>query len=133
MEQDTNTAASFIIRAYNSEATLRRTIESALIQDFSEPYEIIVVDDGSTDGTVAVVKSFLKDKRMRLLKQENRGAVGAAKTGASASCGKIVMLLDADDEIMPKTLQLAARALDGETNDYAYGNYIEEYRGVRKE
>ncbi|MBI5644484.1 glycosyltransferase family 2 protein [Candidatus Kaiserbacteria bacterium] len=124
--------ASIIIRAYNAEETLRRALASALTQDTSkESYEIVVVDDGSTDATASVVRSFT-DERIRLIQQENRGLTGASNTGVKESRGDIVLFLDADDEILPAAISLFTRTFKHKRIDCAYGNYFEEYEGSRK-
>ncbi len=121
--------ASFIVRAYNSEATIARTMRSALSQDFPHAFEIVVIDDGSTDNTATVVESFA-DARIRLIRQENKGITEAANVGLREAQGDFVVLLDADDEAKPNYLSDAARALGDPAIEYAYGDYLEEYRDM---
>ena len=94
---------SVIIPCYNAENFIGEAIESVLRQTF-KPYEIIVVDDGSTDDSVKVIKKF-KDKII-LIQQENKGRVEARKTGFRRATGKWIALLDADDYWHPKKLEL---------------------------
>lgn len=131
MEQDQAVAVSFIVRAYNAEATIRRALESALTQDFSSAYEIVVIDDGCTDRTVDIVRTF-DDDRIQLIQQEHAGIVEGGNAGFLAARGGIIMFLDADDEALPQTLSLARDSLSDPGIDFAYGDYVEEYRGERR-
>ena len=88
---------SVIIPVYNRAATIDRAIQSVLAQTF-ENYEIIVVDDGSSDGTRQIVKG-IKDCRVKLIVHEhNKGASAARNTGMRAANGKYIAWLDSDDE-----------------------------------
>jgi glycosyltransferase involved in cell wall biosynthesis len=94
---------SVVIPAFNREREVSRAIQSCLIQD-SADFEVIVVDDGSTDGTYGVTKG-IRDPRLRLLRHSsNRGANAARNTGALAANGEWVVLLDSDDELAPDAL-----------------------------
>ena len=88
-----NSLISVIIPVYNTETFIGEAIESVLHQDYA-PLEIIVVDDGSTDATVDVVKKF---KKIRYVFQENSGAPTARNHGLELAQGEIVCFLDADD------------------------------------
>jgi glycosyltransferase involved in cell wall biosynthesis len=92
---------SVVIPAYNAEAFVARAIASALAQTWTAR-EIVVVDDGSTDATATVVKSF--GEQVRYLHQPNAGQVAATNRGIQAARGAIVALLDADDEWLPERL-----------------------------
>lgn len=131
MEQNTGIAFSFVVRAYNAKKTLARSIASALSQDFDGSYEIIVVDDGSTDGTAEILNQFV-DARVSLIQQENRGIIGASRTGLEASRGAVVMLLDADDEAFSHTLRAVIPEFADPSIDYVYGDYYEEFEGTKK-
>jgi glycosyltransferase involved in cell wall biosynthesis len=102
---------SVIIPAHNAEAFIGDTIESVLAQT-RLPAEIIVVDDGSTDGTAATIQRF--GSRIRLLRQENRGVTNARNAGAAAARGEWLAFLDADDLWLPtkleRQLEVAARS-----------------------
>ncbi|WP_051670494.1 glycosyltransferase family 2 protein [Bryobacter aggregatus] len=99
---------SVVIPAYNAEKTLGRAIESALGQTLA-PLEVIVVDDGSSDGTAAVARSF--GERVRLLVQPNGGVGAARNTGILASVGNQIGLLDSDDVWRPDKLEKQWAAL----------------------
>jgi glycosyltransferase involved in cell wall biosynthesis len=104
MSKGGSPAVSAIIPAYNRAHTVGRAIQSVLDQTFQD-LEIIVVDDGSTDGTKAIVEAF-RDPRIRYLRHErNRGAAAARNTGIRASHGEYLAFLDSDDEWLPHKLE----------------------------
>ena len=88
--------------AFNVEAYISEAIESILAQSVAE-WELIVVDDGSDDGTVRAVQVF-HDPRLRLIRQAHAG-VGAARNRGIAECGSdMIVFLDADDRLRPGAL-----------------------------
>ena len=90
---------TLVVAVYNGEAYLREALESAVAQEF-EPYEVVVVDDGSTDGTAAIARSF----PVRYLHQENEGPSAARNAGLAAARGELIAFLDGDDVIPPSKL-----------------------------
>ncbi|ETX11205.1 glucosyl transferase [Roseivivax halodurans JCM 10272] len=94
--------ASLVVPAYNVESTLGETIRSLLAQTHSD-FEIIVVDDGSSDRTPQVAQSF-KDPRIQLVQQPNRGLAGARNTGIAHARGRYIGFCDADDLWRPTKL-----------------------------
>ncbi len=100
--KDASTGISVIIPLYNKQATIARAIRSILAQE-SVAREAVVVDDGSTDGSAAVVQSFGSD--VVFVKQRNAGPSAARNRGVAASRHPWVMFLDADDELMPGALR----------------------------
>ncbi len=100
-----NATVSVIIPVYNQKGTLKRAIQSALSQTRS-PFEIIVVDDCSTDGSPALVRT-IKDPRLRLIEQRlNLGAAAARNRGIAEAQGEWIAFLDADDEWSQNKLEL---------------------------
>ena len=93
---------SIVVPAYNYGHTLLRCLDSVLRQ-WQDGIEIIVVDDGSTDDTATVIGSLTipEDRRFQYVRQENRGAAAARNHGLTLSQGEYVMLLDADDALLP--------------------------------
>jgi glycosyltransferase involved in cell wall biosynthesis len=87
---------SIVIPSYNARAYVLGAIRSALTQTFSRS-EVIVVDDGSTDGTRELLTPYVRDKKIRYVYQENRGLSGARNTGVRNSTGDYIAFLDADD------------------------------------
>src|SRR5690606_25848964 len=93
---------SVVISLYNKEKHIQSTIESVLKQTFVD-FEIIIVNDGSTDNSEVVAKSF-RDKRICYYHQENKGASGARNAAISKANGTYIALLDADDLWAPNYL-----------------------------
>lgn len=91
---------SVIIPLYNKVATVGRAVDSALRQDVD--IEIVVVDDGSTDGSGKIVKGY--GDRLRYIRQDNEGPSAARNCGVQASRFPILVFLDADDELLPGCL-----------------------------
>jgi glycosyltransferase involved in cell wall biosynthesis len=94
---------SVIMPTYNRADTIGRAVDSVRAQTFGD-WELIVVDDGSTDGTAAVVSGI--DPRIHLLRQGNQGCYVARNTGLQASTGRYITFLDSDDEWLPHFLEL---------------------------
>lgn len=103
---------SVVIPLYQTERYIGAAVRSVLAQTF-EDFEVIVVDDGSSDGGPEIVAS-IKDARVRLVRQENRGLAGARNTGIRESAGLYIALLDADDLWHPRKLERLLRILDRE-------------------
>jgi glycosyltransferase involved in cell wall biosynthesis len=104
---------SVVIPCYNAEPFVGEAIESVLGQTH-DSIELIVVDDGSTDRSLEVIRSFGDD--VQVIAQENHGACHARNRGAEAAEGAYLMFLDADDVIGPTTIQ-ALRDAIGERNE----------------
>lgn len=99
MDQDV-APVSVVIAAYNAEPTLRAALQSALRQD-PRPAEVIVVDDGSEDGTASVAAAF---PEVRVVKQANAGPSAARNTGIAEASQPWIAFLDADDLWLPDRL-----------------------------
>lgn len=87
---------TIVMPAYNAEAYIGETIDSLLQQSFSN-FELLVIDDGSTDATADRVKPFLKDGRVRYIAQANQGPSSARNVGIRMARGKYITCMDADD------------------------------------
>ncbi|MEP7129899.1 MAG: glycosyltransferase family 2 protein [Sphingomicrobium sp.] len=98
---------SVILPVHNREDVLARAIQSVLDQTLAD-FELIVVDDGSTDGSVAVAKSFA-DPRIRIIELgQNRGGNAARNAGVRAATAPLIAFLDSDDTFLPPKLERAA-------------------------
>ena len=99
---------SIIIPVYNVEPYLRDCLESVLHQSFSD-WEAVCVNDGSTDGSVAILEEYAaKDSRFRVITQVNGGLSSARNTGLKAAKGDYVLFLDSDDWLEDHTLEVLA-------------------------
>lgn len=112
---------SAVIPAYNSERFLQSAIESALNQTYPS-IEVVVVDDGSTDMTEDVVRSFNEDLPIRYICQEHSGQSVARNLGAQESQGDFIGFLDSDDLWTPDKIQLQVEALQASPDlDMVFG------------
>ncbi len=102
---------SIVIAVYNGASTVERALASVFAQTYTD-YEVIVVNDGSTDDTAAVLARF--GDRIRVLTQANRGLSAARNAGVRASTGEYVAFLDDDDEWMPEKLARCVPVLDAD-------------------
>jgi glycosyltransferase involved in cell wall biosynthesis len=103
---------SVVIPLYNKRPYIRRAVDSVLAQTF-EDFELIVVDDGSTDGSHESL-DYVTDPRFRLLRQENRGVGPARNAGMAAAEGAWFAFLDGDDMWLPDHLLELRRVVDHE-------------------
>jgi glycosyltransferase involved in cell wall biosynthesis len=93
---------SVVIPTYNREQLVTLTIDSILRQTYKD-FEVIVVDDGSTDSTPKVLQSY--GDRIRAIRQDNTGVSGAINTGIKAAQGEWIGIVGSDDEWMPEYLE----------------------------
>lgn len=96
---------SVIIPLYNAEQTIEKSLESVRIQNLDQTVEVLVIDDGSTDGGAIRVKNFMKkhpDMKIHLIHQENFGVSKARNVGLKLAEGDFIAFLDADDEWLPQ-------------------------------
>ena len=103
---------SIIVPVYNVEQFLETCIESILHQNFID-YEIIAVNDGSTDGSKEILEDYLKKtERLKVIHQRNKGLGGARNTGIQTATGDYLLLLDSDDYLEMNALETLATYLD---------------------
>ena len=103
---------SIILPTYNRASLLPRAVDSVLAQSWTS-WELIVVDDGSIDDTVAVVSRYCRaDARIHLLQQDNGGPGAARNRGFEKSNGDLVTFLDSDDEYLPEHVAIRVAYLE---------------------
>jgi teichuronic acid biosynthesis glycosyltransferase TuaG len=109
-------AVSVIIPAYNAEAFLGRAIRSVKAQSFRD-YELVVVDDGSTDGTAEVARGF---EGIRYVLGPHQGEAGARNLGLAEAEGELVAFVDADDEWLPEKLARQVEFMEKLGSSFSY-------------
>jgi len=122
---------SVVMPAYNSEKYISEAIESVIGQTYAN-WELIVVDDGSTDGTRRIVDRYIRDGgRIRYIHQKNSGPSAARNRGIEASNGRYIALLDSDDIWYVDKLEKQMNFLAANPGYVVYGgrNYIREEKG----
>ena len=95
---------SVIIPVYNVLPYLREALDSVINQTYKN-LEILIVDDGSTDGSGEVCDEYLSDPRVIVIHQKNKGLSGARNTGLDRMTGEYVAFLDSDDAFMPEMVE----------------------------
>ncbi|HVA97918.1 MAG TPA: glycosyltransferase [Bacteroidia bacterium] len=113
---------SVIIPAYNAEKFIAETIQSVLIQTYTR-WEIIVVNDGSTDNSASIVTSFIeKDNRITLINKPNSGVSDTRNVGIEKSKGEFIAFLDADDIWESNNLEEKVSVLSTTTIDWVFSD-----------
>lgn len=102
---------SVIIPTYNRATYIREAIDSILVQTYDD-YEVIVVDDGSTDGTRVALQPWIDDGTIQYIYQENRGESAARNHGIRLARGKYTAFLDSDDLFLPTKFEKQVAYLD---------------------
>jgi len=121
--EDSHLSLSVIVPVFNAEAYLEKCIDSILHQNTAFDYELIVIDDGSTDASPHILDTYLNHPRMTVVRIANSGVARARNEGIRRARGKYVMFVDADDYLPPDSVEtLLARAIrDGV--DIVQGSY----------
>lgn len=119
---------SIIIPVYNVEKFLVRCLDSIFNQQFSGGYEVIAVDDCSTDSSLFILKEYQKrEKRLIIIEHKVNSKLSCARaTGILAASGGFIMHVDSDDWILPNTLEQLCQIISKETVDVVVFNYLRE-------
>ena len=129
---------SIVVPVYNAAPYIENTVQMVLQQTYQD-FELILVDDCSTDNSVALLEELLeqrKDVRLRLVKKErNQGAAAARNTGLDMASGRYIAFLDADDVWLPHRLEAGLRFMEEEKAGSVFSAYEfgdEQARGTGK-
>jgi glycosyltransferase involved in cell wall biosynthesis len=117
-EESMTPRVSVVIPCYNTEKYVEEAIESVLAQTYPD-IEIIVVDDGSTDSSPALIKRF-ENRGVRYIHQQNAGVSAARNNGVDKASGSIISFLDADDWMYPANIAEKVKHLQAENADMAF-------------
>jgi glycosyltransferase involved in cell wall biosynthesis len=112
---------SIVTPAYNAGKYLSATLDSVLAQTYTH-WELILVNDGSTDNTEAIIEPFLSDSRIRHVYQVNAGVSSARNKGIRMAKGDVIAFLDADDAWLPDNLRKKTTLIQEENVDWVYSN-----------
>lgn len=116
-------AVSLIVPVYNMEQYLREFLNSVKAQTFTE-FEAVLVDDGSTDGSPAILDEYAKgDARFKVVHKENGGSVSARKRGIAESSGKYLSFADPDDIMLPEMLETQYKSITENNADIVVNGY----------
>lgn len=118
---------SVVIPVYNRGNIVGSAVQSVLDQTFAD-FEIILVDDGSTDNSVSVARA-IKDERLRVLCQPNAGGSAARNRGIDEATGKYIAFLDSDDNFLPRHLESMKAVVEMGANIVAYSPIIVDRGG----
>ena len=113
---------SVIIPNYNRAGLIGETLDNVLAQSRA-PDEVIVVDDGSTDDSAAMIERY--GQRVTLIRQENRGPGAARNRGLAAARGDLIQFMDSDDLWSLNKLEVQERALEASGADFAYSPWLQ--------
>lgn len=114
---------SVILPVYNGREHIRSTLESVFNQSYGD-LEVIVVDDGSTDGTIDELENFKNKSNFQILRQENQGAPRARNNGAALAKGDFLLFVDADTILYPQCVEKMVETLVSHPSaSYAYCDY----------
>ena len=117
-------AISVIVPIYNTKPYLAECIESILAQKINVPIEVLLIDDGSTDGCGEVCDKYAaRDERVRVIHQENQGLSAARNAGLAAADSEYLVFLDADDALRPGALQAALDAQNTAPQSFVLWHY----------
>mgnify|MGYP000911702004 FL=1 len=123
---------SIVMPAYNCEKSIVNSINSILNQDYLN-WELIIVDDGSKDGTYKICKQFAeKDTRIKIFKQENKGPSSARNLALSKISGELLMFVDADDTIVPNAFNILVSNFNDKKIDACIYSWNIVQNGMKK-
>lgn len=114
---------SIIIPVYNAEKTIRRCLESILISKYKQ-YEIILIDDGSTDNSAAIISEYAnRNNQIKVITQANSGPSEARNRGLDLAEGEIIAFVDSDDFVRSDYLEQLAKSFDEKDADVVFFEY----------
>lgn len=118
---------SIVIPVYNKAEYISDCLESILQQDFDD-FEIILVNDGSTDDSGKICdEKAAQESRIRVIQTENGGVTSARRKGVEQAKGEYIMFVDADDKLFPNAIKTLYKAIEDSNADEVIGTYKDQY------
>ena len=115
---------SVVMTVFNTQAYVGEAVESVLAQTFSD-FELIIIDDGSTDRSTAMLNEYAKrDQRIRLTSRANTGIVAAANEGIGLARGRYLARMDSDDVCLPHRFETQVRYLNAHSDCVLLGSRV---------
>lgn len=122
-KNEMNFELSIIIPMYNSQNTIQECINSILKQKTNFKYEVILINDGSTDSTLEVIKQYENNKNIKVISQDNNGIASARNKGLEIATGKYLMFVDSDDTLECNAIESLLSEAISNNIDIVEGNY----------
>ena len=113
---------SIVVPVYNKQNSIKRCIESVCNQTYPD-WELLLIDDGSTDGSAQIIQPYLTDSRIHYYRKENGGVSSARNMGIRKVTGEWIVFLDADDYFLPDALQILLNLVKSKNVLVGVGNY----------
>jgi glycosyltransferase involved in cell wall biosynthesis len=126
---ETRVEISVVLAVYNGELYLKEAIDSILSQTFDD-FELILINDGSTDRTENIIKSYSDPRIVYVLNEENKGLVYSLNRGISLSRGKYIARMDSDDIALPERFRIQYDYMESHPEVGVCGSYIEAFFNV---
>lgn len=121
-----------MVPVYNVEPYLATCLDSALSQSFGD-LELVLVDDGSTDGSAAIAADYAaRDPRVRVIRQPNAGLGAARNVGVEVAVGEYLAFLDSDDLLPPDAYATMMRTIEASGSDFVVGKLVRDLDGRRQ-
>ncbi len=128
MSSESSVPVSIIVPVFNANKYIRDCLLSIKKQAFQD-YEVIIVDDGSSDNSTQIIQDFLDDERFTLYKKENEGVIRTRRFGVKKAKGEFICFVDSDDEIHPNFISLLYEAITKTKADISVcGMFFWRYR-----
>lgn len=120
-----------LMPVYNGERYLSEAVESILAQSFTD-FEFLIIDDGSSDGTAALLDTYHDSRIRRVENEKNLGLIATLNRGLDLSCGEYIARMDCDDISLPRRLEKQVAFLDSNQNIGVCGTWFKKFGAVNK-
>lgn len=122
----THVKYSIIVAAYNVEKYISKCLKSIFLQDYDN-YEVIVIDDGSSDNTLEIARKFEIYDKFKIVNQSNMGTALARMAGVKLASGRYILFVDGDDYVSKKALSIVDTYVENSSADIYQFGYMRDY------